>query len=105
MTKTEVARVLGLKFVSESMKGGKPPTCEASMYKLYATQLSQRVGDVGLDVAGPGGQLRCGTGAAPMAGRFDSVYRSTVVETIGGGSSEIQKNIVARRKLGLPRNF
>jgi alkylation response protein AidB-like acyl-CoA dehydrogenase len=40
-----------------------------------------------------------------MNGRADTSYRCTVVETIGGGASEIQKNIIARRKLGLPRNF
>jgi alkylation response protein AidB-like acyl-CoA dehydrogenase len=34
-----------------------------------------------------------------------SDLRYTVIDTIGGGASEIQKNIIARRKLGLPRNF
>jgi alkylation response protein AidB-like acyl-CoA dehydrogenase len=43
--------------------------------------------------------------AAPLSGRFEGAYRATVVETIGGGASEIQKNIIARRKLGLPKNF
>ena len=42
---------------------------------------------------------------APMAGRAESTYRYTVIDTIGGGASEIQKNIIARRKLGLPKNF
>ena len=42
---------------------------------------------------------------APMKGRSESTYRYTVIDTIGGGSSEIQKNIIARRKLGLPKNF
>jgi alkylation response protein AidB-like acyl-CoA dehydrogenase len=105
VTQTEVARVLGLRFVAESMKGGKPPTCEASAYKLYATELSKRVANTALDIAGPGGQLRVHTEEAPMKGRSDSAYRATLVETIGGGSSEIQKNIIARRKLGLPKNF
>jgi len=104
-TECEVARVLGLKFVSESMKGGAAPTCEASTYKLYATNLSQRVADAAVDLAGPGSQLRSGTEDAPMKGRADISYRATVVETSGGGSSEIQKNILARRKLGLPKNF
>ena len=58
-TRCEVARVLGLRFVSASMKGGKPPTCEASEYKLFATGLSQRLANAALDVAGSGGQLRC----------------------------------------------
>jgi alkylation response protein AidB-like acyl-CoA dehydrogenase len=105
VTQTEVARVLGLKFVAESMKDGPPPTCEASMYKLYATQLSQRVANEALDMCSAAGQLRVRTEDAPMKGRFEGTYRATVVETVGGGSSEIQKNIIARRKLGLPRNF
>jgi alkylation response protein AidB-like acyl-CoA dehydrogenase len=105
VTQTEVARVLGLKFVSESSKGGKPPTCEASEYKLYATELSKRVANATLDVAGPGGQLRVHTQEAPLRGRPELSYRYTVIDTIGGGGSEIQKNIIARRKLGLPKNF
>ena len=42
-TQCEVARALGLRFVAASTTKGKPPTVEASEYKLYATQLSQRV--------------------------------------------------------------
>jgi len=105
MTQTAVARALGLRFVAESIKGDKPPTCEASEYKLYATQLSQRAIDVALDVIGGQGQTRVDTEDAPLKGRFEGAYRCTVVETIGGGASEIQKNIIARRKLGLPKNF
>ncbi len=105
VTQTEAARVLGLQFVAKSMKGGAPPTCEASMYKLYATELSKRVANTALDLAGPGGQLRVHTEEAPMKGRSELTYRYTVVDTIGGGSSEVQKNIIARRKLGLPKNF
>ena len=105
VTQTEVARVLGLRFVAKSMKGGAPPTTEASQYKLYATELSKRVANTALDIASAGGQLRVHTKEAPMRGRAELTYRYTVVDTIGGGSSEIQKNIIARRKLGLPKNF
>jgi len=104
-TKTEVARVLGLRVLAESVKGGKPPTSEASEYKLFATELSQHVADVALDIMGADGQLRVKTENAPLKGRFEGTYRCTVVETIGGGASEIQKNIIARRPLGLPKNF
>lgn len=105
VTKTEVARVLGLKFVFKSMKGGPPPTTEASSYKLYATTLSQHVANMSMDIGAPATQLRVGEADAPMNGRADSSYRCTVVETVGGGASEIQKNIIARRKLDLPKNF
>ncbi len=104
-TQAEVARVLGLRFVAASTAGGAPPTAEASEYKLFTTEYSRRLADASMDLAGSGGQLRVRTEEAPMAGRSESTYRYTVIDTIGGGSSEIQKNIIARRKLGLPKNF
>jgi len=104
-TQCEVARALGLRFVAASTAKGKPPTVEASEYKLYATQLSQRVANATLDIAGAGAQLRVHTGDAPLRGRAEMSYRYSVIDTIGGGASEIQKNIIARRKLGLPKNF
>ena len=104
-TQAEVARLVGLRVVAASMKSGPPPTTEASEYKLYATELSQRLADAAMDLAAPGSQLRVGTEEAPMAGRAESTYRYTVLDTIGGGTSEVQKNIIARRRLGLPKNF
>ena len=83
----------------------RPPTAEASEYKLFTTEYSRRLANASMDIAGPGGQLRVHDEEAPMAGRSESTYRYTVIDTIGGGSSEIQKNIIARRKLGLPKNF
>ena len=114
-TDAEVARVLGLKFVAEAVKvehsvragkeGFQPPTVQASEYKLFATELSKRLADAAMDISGPGSQLRVKTYDAPMQGRSESTYRYTVIDTIGGGASEIQKNIIARRGLGLPKNF
>ena len=104
-TEVEVARVLGLRVVAQSMKGGAPPTTESSEYKLFATELSKRLANASMDIGGPGTQLRVKTKEAPMEGRAESTYRYTVIDTIGGGASEIQKNIIARRKLGLPKNF
>ena len=104
-TEAEVARLMGLRVVAASSKPGPPPTTEASEYKLYATELSKRVADASMDLAAPGSQLRVGTEDAPMAGRAESTYRYTVLDTIGGGTSEVQKNIIARRRLGLPKNF
>ena len=114
-TDAEVARVMGLKVVHESVKGERihkatgekvsPPTVESSEYKLFATEFSKRLADASMDLGGPGTQLRVRTETAPMKGRAESTYRYTVIDTIGGGASEIQKNIIARRGLGLPKNF
>jgi alkylation response protein AidB-like acyl-CoA dehydrogenase len=110
VTDAEVARVLGLRVVAASMKaetvpGTPPPTIESSKYKLFATEFSKRLADASMDIGGPGTQLRVKTQEAPMEGRAESTYRYTVIDTIGGGASEIQKNIIARRGLGLPKNF
>jgi hypothetical protein len=105
-TEAEVARVLGLKFVHVAGQvGKKPPTVDASKYKLFATQLSQRVGNAMIDLIGVDGQYRVHTAGAPLRGRPEMSYRYSVIDTIGGGASEIQKNIIARRGLGLPKNF
>jgi 3-oxocholest-4-en-26-oyl-CoA dehydrogenase alpha subunit len=109
VTQAEVARVMGLRFVHESVKaertGGPAPTAWASEYKLFATEYSRRLANAAMDLAGPGSQLRVHTDDAPMKGRSESTYRYTVIDTIGGGASEIQRNIIARRKLGLPKCF
>jgi alkylation response protein AidB-like acyl-CoA dehydrogenase len=109
-TDAEVARVLGLRVVAASMKGEDvpgtpPPTTEASEYKLFATEFSRRLANASMDLAGPSTQLRVKTKEAPMEGRAESTYRYTVIDTIGGGTSEVQKNIISRRALGLPKNF
>ena len=104
-TDTAVAKGLSTRFVCAAKEGGKPPTIESSQYKLFTTTLSQRVCKDALDITGAAGQIREGEDDAPLAGRFEGAYRATMNETVGGGSSEIQKNIIARRKLGLPKNF
>jgi len=105
-TEAEVARALGLRFVHAARTvRDKPPTVEASTYKLFATRLSQRVADAMVDLAGVDGQYRVHTEGAPLRGRPEMSYRYSVIDTIGGGASEIQKNIIARRGLGLPKNF
>ena len=98
--------MLGLRVVAASTKAGPPPTTESTEYKLFATELSKRLADAA-DGHRPARARSCGssTEEAPMEGRAESTYRYTVIDTIGGGASEIQKNIIARRRLGLPKNF
>ena len=105
VTECEVARLLGVRFVDAALNSSKTPTVEASEYKLYATELSRRVADATMDIVGPGAQLALGTVDAPLKGRAESCYTYTVIDTIGGGSSEVQKNIIAKRKMDLPKNF
>jgi alkylation response protein AidB-like acyl-CoA dehydrogenase len=106
VTDTAVSKALSTRFVSAAKEaGGKPPTIQSSQYKLFTTSLSQRVCKDALDITGHEGTIMEGQEEAPLLGRFEGAYRATMNETVGGGSSEIQKNIIARRHLGLPKNF
>jgi alkylation response protein AidB-like acyl-CoA dehydrogenase len=104
VTQLEVARMLQRRVISEALKG-RPPTVASSQYKLYMNELGQRVANAALDLIGPDALLEPGNADAPLGGRFERSYRYTVVDTIGGGTSEIQKNIIARRGLGLPPSY
>jgi hypothetical protein len=101
--KTEAARLLGLRAVSIHA-GGALPVVEGSMAKLYATEALQEVVGSLLEVLGPAGVLHRDSGVAPMDGEFEHAYRHAAVETIYGGTSEIQREIVASQGLGLPRS-
>ena len=96
-----VARLMSYRVVTMQAKG-LIPNHEASMTKLFASELNQRIARTGIKVLGLYGQLY-GAGA-PMKGRYESTYMTSLSSTIAGGTSEIQRNIIATRGLGLPRD-
>lgn len=100
-TDVETATMLQRRVIAAAAKGGVP-TVEAAACKLYSTQLGQRIANAALDVLGPAGMLHEGVDFAPMDGKWEHSYRATALDTIGGGTSEVQKNIIARRGLELP---
>lgn len=100
-TELEVARLLTLRVVDKAAKG-EVPSNEASMCKLVITQLHKKMTDWMLDHVGPEGILGEGEQGAVEDGFWDRSWRANMVQTIGGGSSEVQRNILARRALGLP---
>ena len=100
-TEVEAAKMLTLKVIAKA-SAGEVPNVEAAMFKLWTTQLGQKISDVMLTFAGPAGALKRGQSGAPVDGRFEMTYRYSVVDTVGAGTSEVQRNIIARRGLGLP---
>jgi alkylation response protein AidB-like acyl-CoA dehydrogenase len=80
---------------------GRVPNHEASIAKLFNTELSQRIARTAMKMTGTNGLLLGRN--APMRGRAPQSYMQTVSSTIAGGTSEVQRNIVATRGLGLPR--
>lgn len=82
---------------------GKVPNYEASMSKLFGSELTQRIAQTGMVIIGMCGQLMPGSLRAPLSGRYALAYLRAVSSTIAAGTSEIQRNIIATRGLGLPR--
>ena len=83
---------------------GGTPTKEASMVKIWGTELRHRLADVGTDLLGRYGALRAESGEmAPLRGRLEATYRYAPVVRFAGGTNEVQRNIIAQRGLGLPR--
>ena len=101
-TETEVSRWLSYK-VAWMQSQGMVPNAEASMSKMYGTELTQRVARTGMAILGMAGQISKGSKWSPLEGHIQQLYLSSVSSTIAAGTSEIQRNIVAQRGLGLPR--
>ncbi len=98
----QVGRLLAYR-VAWLMSQGKHPNHEASMSKVFGSELSQRMTSTAVQVLGLAGQLGQGSHWAPLNGTFFSPFLGAVSDTIRGGTSEVQRNIIASRGLGLPR--
>jgi alkylation response protein AidB-like acyl-CoA dehydrogenase len=76
---------------------------ESAQVKLFVTELYHRVGQAGLEILGLYGQLRKDSKYSVLEGKMERFFLGTFSMLIGGGSSEIMRNIIAVRGLGLPR--
>ena len=101
-TEIEVTRLLYYQLAHILDKGGIP-NYQSSMEKTFATECAQRIVNVGMDILGLYGQIKEGSKWVQLKGKVEKFYRTSIVETIYAGTSEIQRNIIAQRGLGLPR--
>lgn len=98
----EVARMLCYRIAWIYSKGGHS-NYESSMAMIFGSELLRRISDVGMRVLGKYGQLMPDSNFVVGKAEIARSYLASLSIGVGGGTNEIQKNIIAMRGLGLPR--
>ena len=98
----ELGRLLSYR-VATLQARGQVPNYEASIAKLFNTDMKLRMARYGMEIMGLYGQLDHKSKWVQLQGRFERQYLWQTGLAVGGGTTEIQKNIIAMRGLGLPR--
>ena len=100
--KAEVAELFNWRVAALQDKGELNPA-DASVMKVYGTDLRIESARLLMEILGRGGTLREGSAGAMLKGRLEKGYRHAVVGTFGGGVNEIQREIIGMAGLRLPR--
>ena len=100
-THVALMRFHGLRLAARMLAGGESGP-EASIVKAFRTEYHRRLGEIAVNLAGPASLVRP-EGAGYALGRWQEAFLSSRAGTIYSGTSEIQRNIMAERVLGLPR--
>ena len=100
-TQAEIMRFSGLRTLAQVAKG-RPPGPEASVAKLFWSEYHKRLGEIAIGIEGSDGLLRP-EGDGYAVSPWQNVFLSSRAGTIYSGTSEIQRNIIGERALGLPK--
>jgi 3-oxocholest-4-en-26-oyl-CoA dehydrogenase alpha subunit len=100
--KLEFLRLLNGKVVAGAARGSVAPA-DASAVKVFGSEFYIEAYRLLMEVLGPAAALRDGSPGAVLAGDLERAMRSTLILTFGGGTNEIQRDIIATIGLGMPR--
>jgi alkylation response protein AidB-like acyl-CoA dehydrogenase len=100
-TSVQLMRFTGLRTLAEVAEG-RPPGPEASVAKLFWSEYHKRLGEIAIGIVGPDALLRPEGPGYPTT-TWQNVFLSSRAGTIYSGTSEIQRNIIGERALGLPK--
>jgi alkylation response protein AidB-like acyl-CoA dehydrogenase len=100
-TGVQLMRLAGLRTLAQVAEG-RPPGPEASVAKLQWSEYHKRLGEIAMNIVGPDALLRPEGPGYPVTS-WQNVFLSSRAGTIYSGTSEIQRNIIGERALGLPK--
>jgi 3-oxocholest-4-en-26-oyl-CoA dehydrogenase alpha subunit len=97
--KAEVLKLMNWRIAAAA---GSPGPAAASATKVYGTELSIEACRLLLEILGASAEVRGGSPGAVLAGRIERMQRSALILTFGGGTNEVQRDIIGAAALGLP---
>jgi 3-oxocholest-4-en-26-oyl-CoA dehydrogenase alpha subunit len=97
--RAELLKLMNWRIASQS---GPLGPAAASATKVYGTELTIEATRLMMEVIGPNAEVRSGSPGAVLAGRLERIHRSALILTFGGGTNEIQRDIIGAAALGLP---
>jgi alkylation response protein AidB-like acyl-CoA dehydrogenase len=101
-TQVELMRFSGLRTLAQVAQG-RPPGPEASVSKLFWSEYHKKLGEIAMGIEGADGLVRPEGESWFPTSRWQNVFLSSRAGTIYSGTSEIQRNIIGERALGLPK--
>jgi alkylation response protein AidB-like acyl-CoA dehydrogenase len=106
--KADFLKLINWRIASSAAEGGGsagqaaigPATASAT--KVYGTEFAVEAYRLLMEVLGAGALVRSGSPGAVLAGRIERQHRAALILTFGGGTNEVQRDIIAAAGLGLP---
>ncbi|MDH4565188.1 acyl-CoA dehydrogenase [Pseudomonas sp. BN414] len=98
----QAARLLAMRSV-QLLQKGDPALVEGAISKLFTGDFAERLGETALELFGTRATLSEKSSMAPIGGAIEQHVRASIMAVIAGGTAEIQRTLIARRGLGLPR--
>ena len=100
--KAEYLKLINWELASST--ASSPSAADASAAKVFGTELATEAYRLLMEILGPSATLRQDSPGALLRGRLERMHRAALILTFGGGTNEVQRDIIGMTALGLPRN-